>query len=628
MSQPPRTSPPWIVPIAAALIALTLVFVPTLQIIPNGSEHYFMIDAGETQIVLNTMGTLHATGYPLYVMTGSVGVMLLRAFDVSPAAAPAVVSLVWGLLALGGMGVLAIGIRRRPLLAAALILVYGLTRTVWIHHVVAEIYTFTLLLLVGLLLVALRRRPVSGRIYWLALLGGIAVGHHRALIVVAPALIYAVLPDLIALLRRRPAHLLILLALGLVGLTPYAYLFLRAHADAAWVYGEPGTLAGLWDQFIGREAARFIGTPDTLDGLIANVRLVSETILTDISIVGVVIGIAGLLVGITRPATRRAAITLSISGGCAYLFHCLFYTDVLSALILIVTFSLACGWFLLADVLMSAAARPSVGHPLMQFGRRALMTSGVALVTAAAVIGLIAYNRDFVLSLTTDRTGIETIALAQHTPPGSTLMLPWGSRHFAVGFARSVQGILPGVDLIDHKADMRAAAAAGTLVTPDTTFYRHPKAWWEARIGAPIYLRAVAPHLIGIDTTPERAALHSNADTPPDGVSVRSHRIACTPFALILDVSWQAYHTPPRDLSVFVHLLDSTGALLAQDDHGAPVYDLRPLTGWLPGEIVRDVYALPHLAGGVTIRYGLYAQHADGSFENVLIVEAPLNCAS
>ncbi|MBK8030541.1 MAG: DUF2723 domain-containing protein [Chloroflexi bacterium] len=83
------------------LAALLVIYVTSLQTIPNGSEHYFMMDVGETQIVLNTWGTLHATGYPLYVMSGNLTVAVLRLIGVSAATAPAVVSLIWLLAALG-----------------------------------------------------------------------------------------------------------------------------------------------------------------------------------------------------------------------------------------------------------------------------------------------------------------------------------------------------------------------------------------------------------------------------------------------------------------------------------------------------------------------------------------------
>ena len=336
--------------LGTALTILLIAYLPTLQTIPNGSENYFMLDVGETQIVLNKWGTLHATGYPVYVIIGSSLVALLRAFGVSPATAPAVVSLLWGILALTMIYILALHLTKRVLLAAAVTVVYGLTRTVWIYNDIAEIYTMTLFLLLVLLALALWTPPIQGRVYWLALIGGIAVAHHRALMMVAPALIIAVWSDLIALIRKRPAALLILLGLGLLGLLPYLYLYLRAQAGAAWVYGEPGTLQGLIDQFMGREASRFIGMPASFDAVIANINLVNSVILTDLTIPGVIVGVVGLIVGLWTH--RRAAVVLIVSGAAAYLFHALFYTDILSALIFSVTLSLAFGWLFLAEGLL------------------------------------------------------------------------------------------------------------------------------------------------------------------------------------------------------------------------------------------------------------------------------------
>jgi len=606
-------------PLVCALFVLLALFLPTLQTIPNGSEDPTMIDVGETQIVLNVWGTLHATGYPLFVILGSVGVTVLRAFSISAATAPAVVSLAWGVMTLILMYALALKITGRSLLAAGGILLFGLTRMVWLHHVIAEIYTATLFVLMLLLVLALWDPPVYGRLYWLAFIGGIGVAHHRTLIFVAPALVIAVLPDLWVLIRRRPAHLLILLALGLLGLLPYAYLLLRAQSGAAWVYGEPGTLSGLWDQFIGVEASRFIGLPSSLDAVIANVRMVTQTIFTEVTPIGSLLGFVGLLVGMFdqgHPLVRRAARTLLVSGGAAFLFHCFFYTDILAALILATTLSLAFGWVLLAHrVLEGLRTMPPIR-----------IVAGIVMVITALGFGfgLGTNNQASIAALTRDRTGIETIILAQHTPPGSTLMLAWGPRHFAIGFAKSVLGTLPGVDLVDHKADFQTLVDQTRLVTPAFTFYRQPQSWWEAQIGRPVYLSAVAPDLVQIATQAE----YSNSPLPDstEDVKVFSHRSTCGTSDIVLEVNWLAVRPPERDLSVFVHLLDSAGAVIAQDDQSAPVYGWRPLTSWLEGEIVRDFYELPRSPEADSIHYGLYTQHADGSFENLLEVTIPVDC--
>ncbi|MFN8448934.1 MAG: DUF2723 domain-containing protein [Anaerolineae bacterium] len=628
----------------AALAILLLAYLPTIQTIPNGSENYYMIDVGETQIVLNRWGTLHATGYPLYVMSGSALVSLLCAFGISSATAPAVVSLLWGVLTLVLIYALALRWTRRPLIAAAATVLFGLTRTMWIHNDIAEVYTMTLFFEVLLLALALWQPPVRGRIWWLALVGGIAVAHHRALIMVAPALIYAVWDDLSAYIRQRPIRLLGLLGVGLLGLIPYAYMYLRAQAGGEWVYGDPGTLSGLIDQFMGREATRFIGVPGSLDALVANLNLVNGVILIDVTLPGVLAGVIGLLVGLSRH--RRPALALILAGAAAYLFHVFVYTDILSALILMVTLSLAFGWLFLADWVVSMAGslapaslhsspprnreRSGVergGQPQAAQGevrtRPALATVGLLLVAGVFAAYQYGSNAPFIASLTGDTTGLNTISLVQRTPPGSTLMLAWGPRYFAVGFAHDVLGLLPGVQLVDHKADYRALLAQGMLVTPAFTFYNQPISWWEERIGAPVYLRAVAPQLVQIDTEPELEVVSDEATT---GVFESGHRIECMHGKITLWVSWHSEETPQRDLSVFVHLLDANSSVIAQDDHSAPVYGWRPLTTWLPEEVVRDVYSLPRLPGAAAVNFGLYEQRADGSFNNVSSYTLPVEC--
>jgi hypothetical protein len=431
-----------------------------------------------------------------------------------------------------------------------------------------------------------------------------------------PALIYAAWPVFAANRRRLPRMVIISLLLGLLGFAQYLYLYLRARAGADWVYGEPDTLRGLWDQFIGTEAARFIGPPGSLPALLENFAAVSQVFIRDLTLPGVVIGLAGLIVATRTDRHRRAAITMLLSGAAAYLFHVFVYTDVLSALTLPGTLALIFGWLFLGDLLLRAD-RPAMMSIRV---RRALLT----LTALVAGVALLLQNGPFVHELTHDPAGLQSIEHARGAPPGSTLMLAWGPRHFAVGFARDVRGELQAITLVDHKADFAAIAAERTLVTPEYTLYNHPVPWWEVQIGSAVYLRAAAPYLVEIATAPELAA------DPPPGVTVTAESVVCEDERLLLTVDWQTAERPPEDLSVFVHALDAAGEIVAQGDQRAPVYGWRPLTTWLPGEQVRDVYPVPlpeDVAATVTaVRYGLYRALDDGSFENVTERELPAAC--
>ncbi len=608
-------------PFAAALILLLLAVLPTLQTIPNGSEHYYMIDVGETQIVLNVWGTLHATGYPLYVMLSSALTGLLRAVSMDAAVAPAVTSLLWGTAALFLLYVLAVRTVGSPFLAAIMIVLVGLTRTVWIHLVVAEIYSFGLLIMAGLLALALWEPPIRHRLYWLALLGGIGVAHHRAIAMMIPALVYAVWGDLGAEMRRRRIALALVacLALGLLGFAQYIYLPLREQAGAAWVYGEPGTWTGLWDQFTGREAERFIGSPETLDGLLTNIGLITNVLVTDLTMPGLIAGVIGLALGVDVRLRRRVAWVMILNAGIALLFHYLFYTDILSALILPVIVSVGFGWLLLAERVFTWAAG-SPGQVQSMFIIRSTV-SPLLMLGLLALLGVHLYmtNAPFIASLTQDTTGVRTIAQVRETPQGSALMVAWGPRHFAAGFARDVRGGMEGVTLVDHKADFRTLAGQMPLYTPDFTFYRYPVAWWAEQLGTPVYLHAQAHGLVALATQPERGT--------GDLLVAQSVALECAADALTLRVAWYTPDVPLRDLGVFVHLLDATGAIIAQGDQAAPVFGWRPLTSWTAGEIVRDVYSLPRLPDGEMIRFGLYAQREDGTFENVVEDMVRVECA-
>lgn len=639
------------------VLAILLVFyLPTLQTIPNGSDHYTMRDVGETQVVLNTWGTLHATGYPLYVMMGNILVAIMRTLGAAPATAPALVSLVWSVVALGLIYALMIHLTasphppasspshgeeektspllektrvkngswvRRLLPAMTVTLLFGLTRTVWVHSVIAEIYSFGLVILALLYLLALWREPIPHRVYWLALVGGVGVFHHRALLMAAPALVYAVWPELTADRRRMLRRVAVCLLLGLVGFLPYLYLPLRAQAGAGWVYGEPNTWAGFWDEFFGREAQQYIGLPASWDALVANFNTVNMVLVTDLTVPGIALGLAGLGLAMGQPKYGRAAMTFCISGLTAYGFHVALYSDILSALILPITLSLAFGWLFLLDVLidriLALGAQRAVSLQL-----RSGFLIALILPSSWWYIGenrvLIYENWRFIADLTHNTTGMETIALAQHTPPGTTLMLAWGVRHHAVGFARDVLGQLADIRLVDHKADFAAIVADGMLVTPAYTFYNQPVSWWEERLGTRVYLRVVAPYLAQIDTRPERT------DDALSEIGALEDGLICDGDSIILEVAWYTPAKPERDLSVFVHLLDAGGSVIAQADQSAPVYGWRPLTTWEAGEVVRDVYPLPRLNGAASVRYGLYRQLATGEFENALEMTVEVNC--
>lgn len=92
------------------------------------------------------------------------------------------------------------------------------------------------------------------------------------------------------------------------------------------------------------------------------------------------------------------------------------------------------------------------------------------------------------------------------------------------------------------------------------------------------------------------------------GIRLRGYEWRAAPASgSDLVLYWQAPEAaaPPRDYTVFVHLLDASGRLLAQDD-AFPAGGAQPTSCWEPGEIVADRHRLTAVAGGDRLEVGLY----------------------
>ncbi len=92
-------------------------------------------------------------------------------------------------------------------------------------------------------------------------------------------------------------------------------------------------------------------------------------------------------------------------------------------------------------------------------------------------------------------------------------------------------------------------------------------------------------------------------------IGLVGYRTGVTDGALRVRLYWQAYKTPTDDYTVFVHLVDAAGNIIAQQDN-EPQHGTYSTSLWDAGEIVADDYtlALPKgsLPEGGHIEVGLY----------------------
>ncbi|MFQ6014165.1 MAG: hypothetical protein ACE5NP_01815 [Anaerolineae bacterium] len=94
-----------------------------------------------------------------------------------------------------------------------------------------------------------------------------------------------------------------------------------------------------------------------------------------------------------------------------------------------------------------------------------------------------------------------------------------------------------------------------------------------------------------------------------DVISLLAYEVQEEEDALVLILYWQAQRPVERDYTVFVHLLDGGGQLLAQGD-GPPVWGHYPTSVWPVGEVIQDEHRIAvghsHAEKGEIFRVGLY----------------------
>ena len=198
----------------------------------------------------------NAPGYPLYTMGGwlwfHLGRLILgRAHNPIPILAS--YSTLWALIAIWLMYRLILEVtrgqgqpqavsaggaedeNRRWPIAAAVTAFYGLTYFFWYYAVTTEQYTSAVAWTLAVVLLAFRweRERRDGYLLALAFLMGVALAHMVTLLFIAPPLLWFVLrtePKLV----RRPRLLAGVIALALLPLLSYIYVYVRGAQHPEW----------------------------------------------------------------------------------------------------------------------------------------------------------------------------------------------------------------------------------------------------------------------------------------------------------------------------------------------------------------------------------------------------------
>jgi hypothetical protein len=543
------------------------------------------------------------------MLLGSPFVAALRVFGIPPTIGASLYSLVWETLAVVGLVILVRRLSDSIWLATGIGLLFAVIEPVWVHGVLAEVYSVSMALSVAVLYFTFDlRESWSDRRGWLlAFLEGASVAHHRLLaLLLIPVGLY-LLP--MALRSRSFPRWLAIASLCFgAGFLPYLDIPLRIWLGSTWNYDQANTWQGFWRIFRGEEVARLQQPDLSIPALLSAAKDIYRVLVSELTWPGVVlIGLATVRGAWQRP-TRSATRFVMALGGSYVLFTLFFRHAVLIQATLMSTLLALC--ILLGIGLSTLRSSWRNVAALICFGWAAWLAIG---------------NWSFVTSLTRDLTAVDYAATVEQleAPSGSLVMAPWGANYFALAYAQRVEGRMAQWRIVDHRADFHnlSASSCHRVYTHASTLYILGADWWAERLGSPLRIASAGPQMVMLTSEPLDAPTRVGIALG-DGIVLTDWEIR--PIGrekLNVVLYWSATHTPTADYCTFVHVSDQDTIskpedLIAQSDYGMPVYGLYPTSRWVPNETIREDHLLqvPLERPPKTIVIGMYRRDVTGAF--------------
>lgn len=582
-------------------------------------------DAGELQFVPAILSLPHPTGTPLYVLLGHLWGRLPLGGDV--AWRMNLLAAVSASLA-GGVVVLALHrLTGRVLPGAVAAMLFGLGGTFWPLATQADKYAFNALMLASVLALALRwgatRDPRALRA--LALVYGLSLTHHRTMLLLAPPLlgyVWALEGRSLWARGRRLAGLAALLCAPLL-----LYLYLpwaeaRGLPPGSWhPEGLGGWLAYLADLGYVSQVATGVA------GLGAQLLVYIETLVADMTIIGAILGLVGLVLLTIR---RRAAGLMLLGGylllavgGARYQVprHEVFFTPSF----LIYALWIGVGLGSVADAASGWLRRGASG-------RVAGWAAGAVLVVLAAALLWPAGARYRPLRDAHHGAGVLDIwrqelksgagagrlghALAL-VPPEAIIVCDW-EQATPLWIVQQVLGQRPDVSIVYPVDRLDEALASGRPVVLARHLDGLPDRVHPGALGPLVGLYPAAQRSLPAVAVPLDVSVG-------DGITLAGYALdaSMAPAGTVapLTLYWRADTAPEGDWSVSVRLYDPAGQQVAQGDSAHPVLGLFATSRWDAGEVVADYYELqvPPRAGPGAYRWEviLYRALGEGGWETL-----------
>ncbi len=394
-----------------------------------------------------TLGIVHPTGYPLYMLLGKLFTFLPFG-DIAYR-----LNLMAAVAAAAAAGVLALAVvemTRRPVLAFVAGLSFAFTPVFWHHAIAAEKYSLHgLFVAVILLLVLVWRRTGQARYFvLLSMVVGLSLAHHRMTVLLAPGLVVAFFA-LGPWRSLRPRHYVAAAALFLIGPLLYLYIPIRDAANPALNFA----------RFVGVEVQTPQGFLWYISGALFQQDLslqpadlwnhmsqLGASLVREYSLVLVALALVGVYGQYVRD--RRLLLTLALFFGANLAFDMVYQivniSDYFFVLALVLTIWAAEGFDLVIALLLEAT---SLGAALASVTRRVSAADLAHLALVPLPIILLLANQP-AMDGSHSYTARDSARTVMSTLPKDAVifvMWPWAN----LWYVQSVESLRPDVSIVD-----------------------------------------------------------------------------------------------------------------------------------------------------------------------------------
>lgn len=282
--------------IIPGLLALTVYLSTTCRSIWIG-------DSGEFALALKTLGICHPPGYPLFTILGRFFIMLMPFLRVTFAA-----NIFNVLIAAAGVSAVYYLFKKYLSVPAAFIisLLWAFSPLFWGETAGIEVYPLNILLIV-LTLLAVESRH-NRRWVLAAYLFGLALTNHPTALTILPVLVYLFVKD--RAYQNRKLYPEMAVAIILAG-SLYFYLPIRSALQPLADWGNPSSIKAMINHMTLEQYRGWISS--SLDNLALSLKLAYYSLLRSWHWPGIIVGMAGLIIGFMKYRTRTVMAVLMLA---------------------------------------------------------------------------------------------------------------------------------------------------------------------------------------------------------------------------------------------------------------------------------------------------------------------------